>query len=405
MSGAASAPHALPSLPRWRVALGAACLAIALAAHVAFGFLGVGRADKSGGDLVYLHLAGQTWLAGRDAYLPQDRAAVAPDAVTSQVPMFAYPPNVHPVAALLGLFDFDVAVGLVAAANLLLLAAAIVLTLDLVDRHRRDRPAPGLDRRLWVVALVVAMPFAAHVSRMGQTSLLVLAALIGAWQLRHRGPAWALCGLLALAAIKPQMTLLVALAIGLTTPLRRWVGAVPLVLASMVYPAIVSTGPAAMVERWLLQVQAYAQSPLNAPGFQHATGMHSVLSALGLPLPGVIWLVLGAMGAWWVTRQPRWNAAEQLAALSSLAALLLPMHDYDLVVLLVPLLVLGLRAGAAVSHWAPYLFAVTMLYLPQRLIRGQVPDWVLQYRTLLALLLLYLLWRGAEGVGFHRGDT
>ena len=76
-----------------------------------------------------------------------------------------------------------------------------------------------------------------------------------------------------------------------------------------------------------------------------------------------------------------------------------------LVVLLVPLLVLGLRAAPAASHWAPYLFALTLLYLPQRLIRGLVPDWVLQYRTLLALLLLYLLWRGAAGVGFHRGDT
>lgn len=405
MSGAVSTSHTRASPPRWRVAFGVACLAIALAAYASFGVLGKGRADAAGVDLAYLHLAGQTWSSGRDAYLAADRAAVAANDAARKVQLFAYPPNVHPLAATVGTLDIGAAVGVAMAVNFLCLAASILLTLDLTVRHAGPHAVQTLDRRLWVVALVIAMPFAAHVSWMGQTSLLVLAALVGAWWLRDRGPAWALCVLLALAAIKPQMSMLFALGVIFTTPLWRWVGAGVLVLASMVYPAIVSAGPIELVRHWLLEVQAYGQSELNAAGFQHATGMHSVLSALGVQLPSVVWVVLGALGAWWVTRQPRWSPADQLAALACLTAALMPMHDYDLVVLLVPLLVLGLRAGAGPSHWAPYLFAVTMLYLPQRFIRGQVPEWALQYRPLLALLLLALLWRGAAAVRSHRGDT
>jgi Glycosyltransferase family 87 len=405
MIGAMSASRARASLPRWRVAFGIACLAIALAAYASFGVLGKGRTDAAGVDLAYLHLAGQTWSSGRDAYLAADRAAVAAYDAARNVQLFAYAPNVHPLAAAVGTLDIGVAVGVAMAVNFLCLAASILLTLDLTARHAAAQAVQTLDRRLWVVALAIAMPFAAHVSWMGQTSLLILAALIGAWWLRDRGPAWALWVLLAVAAIKPQMSLLFALGLILTTPLRRWVGVVPLVVASMVYPAIVSAGPGELVRHWLLEVQAYGQSGFNTAGFRHATGMHSVLSSLGLPLPGVVWVVLGALGAWWVVRQPRWNPAEQLAALACLTAGLMPMHDYDLVVLLVPLLVLGLRAGAGPSHWAPYLFAVTMLYLPQRWIRGQVPEWALQYRPLLGLLLLALLWRGAAAVRFHRGNT
>jgi len=395
------------SLQRWRIAFGVACVLVTLAAYAAFGIVGKGRVDAAGADLVFLHLAGQTWSAGRDAYLPQDRAQVAAAEVTDRVPMFAYPPNVHPVAALLGQLDFGVALGVAAVVNSLCLAVSILLTLDLVGQHAGERTARALDRRLWVVALVVAMPFAAHVSWMGQTSLLILASLVGAWWLRDRGPAWALCLLLALAAMKPQMALLFLLGLILTTPVQRWAGAVALVLASMLYPAIVSTGPIELISRWWLEAQAYRQSSLNTAGFRHATGMHSFLSASGLPLPEFVWVVLGALGAWWVTRQPRWNPAEQLAALSCLTAWLMPMHDYDLVVLLVPLVVLGLRAGAGAAYWLPYWFAVTMLYLPQRMIRGHVPEWVLQYRPLLALLLLALLWRWPSGLRSpsHRGTS
>jgi hypothetical protein len=70
--------------------------------------------------------------------------------------------------------------------------------------------------------------------------------------------------------------------------------------------------------------------------------------------------------------------------------ILLPLHDYDLVVLAVPILVLGVSLSRPAALLA-LLATVGMLYLPQRFLRGDVAVWLLHYRTLLPIILVVLL--------------
>jgi Glycosyltransferase family 87 len=374
-----------------RVVAGAA-LVVALGAYLAFGVLGVGRADASGVDLNFLVVAGQTWNAGRDAYFPADRLATVGAQQAQAIYTFAYPPFVHPIAALFGAAGMPTAVYLSYVVN----ASALVFVIASVLRMARDatplHERPSLQRLLWAAALVVVMPFAAHVSWMGQTSLLSLAATVAAWQVTRSGSALAGGLLLVVAAIKPQILLLPWIAMLLFLPRRASLWGALVGIAACLYPVLQAGGPASLAARWLSEAAAYRASPLNSPGFQHQTGLESLFAALGTHLPGWLFPVIGV--ALMVAAGLRWRlrGAEALSVACCLAVLTLPLHDYDLVILAVPIVTLCVLLSGTMP-FALFGATLVMLYLPQRLLRGDIAPALLHYRTLLPAVLLVLLVR------------
>jgi hypothetical protein len=374
-----------------RVLVGAGVF-LAVAAYVAFGMLGVGRPDASGVDLNFLLVAGQTWNAGGDAYLPADRLSAVGAQQARDVYAFAYLPWAHPIAALYGAVGMPAAVYLSYAVN----ASALVFVIVSVSRMARESlPAdgPAAVQRQWVAAaLVVVMPFAAHVSWMGQTSLIGLAAAVAAWHFARTGVAWASGLFLAVAAIKPQMLLLTWIAMVVFLPKRPFVWAAVIALAACVYPAVQAGGPGPLVSHWLHEAAAYRASPLNSPGFQHQTGLESLFAALGVHVPGWVFVLLGVVLMIAACVRWRLRSAEALSVACCLAVLMMPMHDYDLVILAVPIITLCVLLSGAMP-FAVFGATLVLLYLPQRVLRGDVAPALLHYRTLLPAVLLVLLIR------------
>jgi hypothetical protein len=346
-----------------RVLVGAGVF-LAVAAYVAFGMLGVGRPDASGVDLNFLLVAGQTWNAGGDAYLPADRLSAVGAQQARDVYAFAYLPWAHPIASV-----------------------------SRMARESLPADGPAAVQRQWVAAaLVVVMPFAAHVSWMGQTSLIGLAAAVAAWHFARTGVAWASGLFLAVAAIKPQMLLLTWIAMVVFLPKRPFVWAAVIALAACVYPAVQAGGPGPLVSHWLQEAAAYRASPLNSPGFQHQTGLESLFAALGVHLPGWVFVLLGVVLMIAACVRWRLRSAEALSVACCLAVLMMPMHDYDLVILAVPIITLCVLLSGAMP-FAVFGATLVLLYLPQRVLRGDVAPALLHYRTLLPAVLLVLLIR------------
>jgi hypothetical protein len=383
-----------------RVVAGTA-LVVALGAYLAFGVLGVGRADASGVDLNFLVVAGQAWNAGRDAYFPADRLATVGVQQAQAVYTFAYPPFVHPIAALFGAAGMPAAVHLSYVVNASALLFVIVSVLRMAQEATPLHERPTLQRQLWAAALVVVMPFAAHVSWMGQTSLLSLAATVAAWQVTRCGSPLAGGLLLVVAAIKPQILLLPWIAMLALLPRRASLWGALVGISACIYPMLQAGGPASLAARWLSEAAAYRASPLNSPGFQHQTGLESLFAALGAYLPGWLFPVIGVAGMVAAVLRWRLRSAEALSVACCLAVLTLPLHDYDLVILAVPIITLCVRLQASVPL-AVFALTVFLLYLPQRFLRGDVALALLHYRTLLAAVLMLLLIRYVLHSRFER---
>jgi hypothetical protein len=374
-----------------RVVAGAA-LIVSLGAYLAFGVLGVGRADASGVDLNFLVVAGQTWNAGRDAFFPADRLATVGVQQAQAVYTFAYPPFVHPIAALYGSAGMPTAVYVSYVVNAVALLFVIAAALRMAQENMPTHERPSLQRQLWAAALVVAMPFAAHVSWMGQTSLLSLAATVAAWHFTRSGSPLAGGLLLVVAAIKPQILLLPWIVMLAILPRRASLWGALFGIAACIYPMLQAGGPESLAARWLSEAAAYRTSPLNSPGFQHQTGLESLFAALGVHLPGWLFPVIGVAGM--VAAGLRWRlrSAEALSVACCLAVLTLPLHDYDLVVLAVPIVTLCVLLSGTLP-FALLAATLVLLYLPQRLLRGDIAPALLHYRTLLPTVLLVLLIR------------
>lgn len=372
---------------------GAAALAVSLAAMLAFGLLGIGRGDEGFFDVRYPYIAAKCWLAGLNPYDYKVFQSVAQANGLDRIEVFAYPPQSFALGALLAPFSYAAAKGIMTTLSLIALAALAFWGRRLMAlRQQAARVNPARIAGWLIPAIVVGNPFTAHVLWTGQSSLIVGAAVLTAWQLL--GSSALLAGvLLGFASLKPQLVFLVMLWICLE---RRWRVLLAFGLSLLLFSAVplLQQGPLPVLSDWWQATQAYQLEPSKAMGLSYNTNLKSLLLGLGLPAPGLAVFGLGAIALtgllWWLYRQGRLAHSDVLGLLLPAQLLLLLGRDYDMVILLPLLTSLWWQVRSAPLAQIVSFGLMVLLFVPHRLVEKLAPGPLLYWRT--GVLLGLTLW-------------
>ena len=346
-------------------------LAIAVAGLLAFGVFGVARGSNMHfADVRYFWLAG---LLTADGVSPYDHAAFTAAAVQHglgpTIDVFAYPPHILLMCTLLSLLPVEVLRWGWTLVNVGILAAA-AWAMALRFEHRivpRREPRPSA-AALWIAAIVIGNPFAAHVIWTAQTGLMVLACLLLAWHFEQRGR-WLLAGLLmGLATFKPHLSLLV-LVWFLMTGSWRVVAVATATCALLLLFAVIQLG-GDVVAQWLGASWAYEKQFIGSLSYN--SNLKSLLLGVGLTLPSAFtaWMLALAMAG--VALLAQLHRSRPMAAHDVQAVLLVTSlfwvqgRDYDIAVLapLVPVWFWYAR-NAPSLRWAG-VAALLLLCVPHR---------------------------------------
>ena len=357
--------------------------ALGLLLLLVFGLGGAMQRDPSHIDMDVFYGAGTWYLEGVSPY-GELRTPPRLEPLGIHMKAYGYAPHFAPFTIALATLDYRTARIAWTAVNLLAAAAlAAVIVALMYDDPARVRTDPLAAR---VTAfLVLGSPFAATVMWLGNTSIIVAACLSAAWWLDRRKQPLAAGVLLALALIKPQFALLPLLWL---VGERRWATLAVCAATCAVLFAYhaVTFGPVESIRDWIAGVMVY-QATERPPGFEHIFGIAELVRAAGFPPPPVWLLAIPLVAAAWIWRQ-RQTALESLAILCAVAALLLPIRDYDLIILAPLVGAIAAQARGSLAASATALIAVVLLYLPQRTFRGFDSPIILQWRVLVVLLML-----------------
>ncbi len=371
--------------------------AVLAAAAVVLGLgvlgLGHGGPSETNMDTRYLYLAGKYWLAGTSAYTPAvalHGVAAAGDAL--QQYNFAYPPQTAPLCLVL-------ATGSMARAflimNLLNLAAIALLgwigvrTVEEAGVHAAVPPV-ATAQRWFVPALVAGNLSTAFVVWMGQTTLIVAAALAAAWYwARHDRPLLAGAAL-AVATFKPPLSLFAVLWFVLTRQWRIVLAMAGTVLLFAAVPMVI-VGPVEVFVDWLHAIGRYGTHPYNTLGSRMLFNLRSLFHAVGMDTPDLFVVGFVATLALWHYRRV-FSERDLLGCLIGMALLFGYSHSYDLaaLVVLIPVFWRHLRTRAPAS-----LVALGLLFVisfPNSLLVGFDSELLLHARVVFAAgALIWLL--------------
>lgn len=200
---------ALSSETRWRLALAAGAFAIAYA-------LSAWRIGHGAPDFYVFWTAAQHW---RTPYDPAIVAQLEASLHLKGVWPFAYPPTFLLIAWPFAQLPLDLAYPLWAGLE----SAAFIFA------------AASLVRPVWATAALALAPVVFFSAELGQTSLIVGAAMIGGWQLRDARPALAGALFGIAACLKPQAMLLAPIVLWGRWRMLAWMAATgaALVIASL----------------------------------------------------------------------------------------------------------------------------------------------------------------------------
>ena len=259
-------------------------LAIAVAGLLAFGVAGVARgANVHFADVRYFFVAGVLASTGVSPY---DHAAFTAAAVQwglgPEIDLFAYPPHSLVLCVPLSWLPIETTRWAWTLVNLcILFGTAWAMALRYEHRVGPRRDAKPSAAALWIAAIVIGNPFAAHLIWTAQTGLMVLCCLLLAWHFERR-QRWLLAGvLMGLATFKPHLSLLV-LAWFLMTGSWRVVAVAMATVALLLLFALVQLGPD-VVQQWLDASWAYDKQFVGSLSYN--TNLKSLLLGLGLDLP------------------------------------------------------------------------------------------------------------------------
>jgi hypothetical protein len=373
-----------------------ACLIGSAATLLLFGVVGVGRSGTLGGDFTVLHDAGQDWLAGRNPY------------VDNHLP-FAYPSNFSFYAVPLALLPLSVAKYGMVLVSLGWLAALLWLARRVLDREAgRDVSAT-----MWLLVAIflVGNPFTAHNFWMGQTSLLVLAPMMGSWLFAAEGRRIASGVLLGLASIKPHLVLLLVIWYLLEFEWKILLTAGATFLLMSFLP-MVTQGPVTMMQDWIQDgILGYLGNSANHAGFQHLIGLKSMLEAAGMTPPSLTLAGVALTAVFWFYRS-NWAIFDRLAIILGLSMTFVYGHDYEYVCILPALIALLIWGTRNPQVWLWLAVLVGLMFIPQRLIRIADMPVLNHWRTPVVMamtgLLIWLNWKAkripaAQAAGLQQG--
>lgn len=353
------------------------------------GIIGVGLSQSmaSNVDTKYLYVAGLSWLEGLNAYDPEVASRLGADVSLGG---FFYPPQIAPLCLLLAAFPWAKAKVVMTLLNVFSAGVLAFFCVLLVKRPEvKVLKVPGYSPWWFIPAIVISNPLTINVLWLGQTTLIAAAALVSGWYYAYRDR-WVLSGILiAIASIKPQLSLLVILWLLLE---RRWrllaVAAATTLIFSLVPMAI--SGPIEVFFNWFASLGQHKNIFSNVLGSGAVFSIQDILYASGIKVPQLfpLGIVLTGLLWWYRSRLIIDDVVGILVAISLLFGL---AHHYDLVAL-APLLAafwrhLHNRPGAALVAIA---LMLAMLFPRAYLMTFVHNELLLQYRV--PLLLGATIW-------------
>jgi hypothetical protein len=347
-------------------------------------------------DYTIVSAAGRALLEGANAYVPAEFEPYMRQLARGVDPAspYSYPPH---LTTLMAPFAAAPRVWGQAAWVLLLLACIAVsarIVRDLGGGLARD-PARGLGATpgffaALFPALFVANPVTSHDLWLGQPALIAACGLllVLAGRLRKR-PAVTVVGLV-LAAIKPQLSLLVFFYLALEGAWRE-IGIAALIGLALSVPELVTFGPRGLVTSYVHRIETHGTWWANLPGSESSIGVRSLLWVLGVHAPGLEVVGLALTALMWRFRGRIAREEDRFALIVGLTLLFLFNQD-SAYVLIVPLVAVVARhtRGRRRLPWALVALGVVFIQ-PRRMIRHFGHPTLSQWRTLVVAALVALL--------------
>ena len=295
-------------------------------------------------DFKYIWLAGHLWLDGQNPYLDVYLKTGRELFVGLNPPAgWFYPPSWWPIASLMSTLPYELSGAVWRALSALCLVAGSTILFYVSRRSLGNVP-------FWLMALVAAfgatMSATALTLSLGQTSLLIFlgVALFAAAYLSQGRIMMAIA--LVVLLLKPNIGL-VFLAFALASSYWwRSVAAAVAVSLLMALPALVPLGFLDVLGDYLLVLGTYGEDAVTQPVAM--TGLRNLVYFFSnVEVSGVLMALAGVPVAMWLGAQGDRRAdaagrADLLCLLILASVLFVPLHTYDLIMVL-PLLVLSAR--------------------------------------------------------------
>jgi len=280
-------------------------------------------------DTKYLYVAGLSWWEGLNAYDPDVASQLG---ANQSLGSFFYPPQIAPLCLLLGAFPWTQAKVVMTLLNVFCTGILAFFGVLLVKQPQvKQLRVPGSSPGWFIPAIVIANPFTLNIIVLGQTTLIVAAALVSGWYYAYRGR-WVLSGvLIAISTIKPQLSLLVILWLLLE---RRWrilaVAAVTTLIFCLV--PMVITGPIDVFFHWFASLGAHKNIFANVLGFPAVFSIQNLLYTAGIQVPQLLPLGIVITVLLWRYRS-RLIIDDVIGLLLAISVLFGFAHHYDLIAL------------------------------------------------------------------------
>ena len=314
-------------------------------------------------DFRFYWLAGHMWVHQLDPYSSQF-VTLGKDILPPHS-SWLYPPPWWPICMALGAFEFPVALNIWRAAAPAILLASTGVVIGLLSRE-----LPKNDRILVLAsacAMAASMESTGNVLVGGQVSpVLVYAgiALIACATITDR-KALLVAGLV-LVALKPQVGAVVFLGFIFTPEHRRAVAIAILALLALSLPQLVQFGTQTTIVELLANMRNWDRITGNAP--LGVTGLKHLLARVDLILPTIacyLFAAVCACCAGFMFRRNRWSLQALGLLIAGLAAFL-PLHNYDLTILVLLAAIL-IATDASITARSMILCALLVTFRPSRM--------------------------------------
>ena len=292
--------------------------------------------DAANADMSYLYSAGVAWSKGLSPYGSNNfvdiiRPLLKGRAVEELI--FAYPPWSAPLCMALTIFPFAQATIMMKIISLVSFAITSFFCIQLANSPKKIS-GENVETGAWyfIPALLAMATPTSTTLWLGQTSLIISAALLGTFYCSQRNK-WLLSGvLLAIAAMKPQLSILVILWFILE---RRWkiLGSMMISLLIFSIIPIHISGITHVFSDWLNVIHQYKSTTLNTEqGGTYVFTLRNLLFFLGINVPNLIPLGLLFTVLIWIKKVEFMNE-DILPILLIISILCGTSHIYDLVIL------------------------------------------------------------------------
>jgi len=280
-------------------------------------------------DTKYLYVAGLSWWEGSNAYDPEVASRLG---ANQSLGSFFYPPQIAPLCLLLGAFPWTQAKVVMTLLNVFSAGVLAYLCVLLVKQPQVKQLRVSGSGSVWFIpAIVLANPFTLNVILLGQTTLIVAAALVSGWYYAYRNR-WVLSGILiAISTIKPQLSLLVILWLLLERCWRLLAVAALTTLIFCLVP-IVITGPIDVFVEWFASIGEHKNVFANVLGSPAVFSIQNLLYTAGIQVPQLFLLKIVIIVLLWRYRS-RLIIDDLIGLLLAISVLFGVAHHYDLIAL------------------------------------------------------------------------